>query len=124
MELTTPASRVEPLWGQRTLLLMVVGALAAVTVLHYLTGAHLLEYHTVYRSLYYLPVAGAAVAFGLRGGLLTAAAAILLYLPHVLGMGETIPGGRVDNLLELPVFLLVGGLVGSLADRERAQRGR
>jgi signal transduction histidine kinase len=39
-------------------------------------------------------------------------------------MGETLPGGIVDNLLELPVFLLVGGLVGSLADRERAQRQR
>jgi signal transduction histidine kinase len=112
------------LGAQSNPLLLVVGAVAAVTVLHYLTGAHLLEYHTVYRSLYYLPVAGAAVAFGLRGGLLTAAAVIVLYLPHVLGMGETLPGGVADNLLELPVFLLVGGLVGLLADRERAQRRR
>lgn len=124
MELTKQAPRIEPLWGQRSLLALVGGAVAVVTVLHYLTGAHLLEYHTVYRSLYYLPVAGAAVAFGLRGGLLTAAVVILLYLPHVLGMGETLPGGMVDNLLELPVFLVVGGLVGALADRERAQRRR
>jgi signal transduction histidine kinase len=111
-------------WSPRTLLLLVGAGVALATVLHYLTGAHLLEYHTVYRSLYYLPVAGAAVAFGLRGGLLTAAVVIVLYLPHVLGMGETLPGGMVDNLLEMPVFLLVGGLVGSLADRERAQRRR
>jgi signal transduction histidine kinase len=124
MELTKPAPLAEPLWGQRFLIALVGGAVAVVTVLHYLTSAHLLEYHTVYRSLYYLPVAGAAVAFGLRGGLLTAAAVILLYLPHVLGMGETLPGGMVDNLLELPVFLVVGGLVGALADRERAQRRR
>jgi signal transduction histidine kinase len=124
MELAQRAPRVTPLWDQRSLVLVVVAAVIAVTVLHYLTGAHLLEYHTVYRSLYYLPVAGAAVAFGLRGGLLTALAVILLYLPHVLGMGETMPGGMFDNLLELPVFLLVGGVVGALADRERAQRRR
>jgi len=124
MELAQPAPRVSPLWDQRSLLFLILAVVAGVTVLHYLTGAHLLEYHTVYRSLYYLPVAGAAVAFGLHGGLLTALAVILLYLPHVLGMGEMIPGGMADNLLELPVFLLVGGVVGALADRERAQRRR
>lgn len=60
----------------------------------------------------------------MRGGLLTALAVILLYLPHVLGMGETMPGGMVDNLLELPILLFVGVVVGALADRERAQRRR
>jgi len=124
MELAQSVPRGARLWGQRSLLVIIVAAVAAVTVLHYLTGAHLLEYHTVYRSLYYLPIAVAAVAFGLRGGLLTACAVILLYLPHVLGMGETMPGGRADNLLELPVFLLVGGGVGALAARERTQRRR
>lgn len=124
MEIARTAPQNATLWSRRNLMLLVGAGVALATVLHYLTGAHLLEYHTVYRSLYYLPVAGAAVAFGLRGGLLTAALVIVLYLPHVLGMGETLPGGMVDNLLEMPVFLLVGGLVGCLADRERAQRRR
>jgi signal transduction histidine kinase len=110
--------------SQAVVLALVVFAVAAVTVLHYLTSAHLLEYHTVYRSLYYLPIAGAAVAFGLRGGLVVGGSVILLFLPHVLGFGEMMPGGTVDNMLELPVFLLVGGIVGALADRERAQRRR
>ena len=110
--------------SQSLLLALVAVAVAAVTLLHYLTGAHLLEYHTVYRSLYYLPIAGAAVAFGLRGGLAVGLVVIILFLPHMLGFGEMMPGGVLDNLLELPVFLLVGGLVGALADRERAQRQR
>ncbi len=110
--------------SQAGVLALVTVVIGAITVLHYLTSAHLLEYHTVYRSLYYLPIAGAAVAFGLRGGLVVSAIVTLLYLPHVLGMGEILPGGLVDNLLELPIFLLVGGLVGFLADRERAQRRR
>ena len=105
-------------------LLIVVSAVLAITGLHYLTSTHLLEYHTVYRSLYYVPIAGAAVAFGLRGGLGVSLLVTVLYLPHVFGMGIMLAGGAFENLLELPIFLLVGGLVGLLADRERAQRQR
>ena len=78
--------------SQAVVLTVVAVVILAVTVLHYLTSAHLLEYHTVYRSLYYLPIAGAAVAFGLRGGLAVSAIVTLLYLPHVLGMGEMAEG--------------------------------
>ena len=124
METVNVVSRGTTTWGPRGLQLLIASGVVLATVLHYLTSAHLLEYHTFYRSLYYLPVAGAAVAFGARGGLLTAAAVIVLYLPHVFGMGETLPGGLVDNLMELPIILLVGGLVGYLADREQAQRRR
>jgi signal transduction histidine kinase len=124
MDLARVAPPVRLPRNQSLVLSVVITAVAAITVLHYLTSAHMLEYHTVYRSFYYLPIAGAAVAFGLRGGLAVSAIVTLLYLPHVLGMGETMPGGVVDNLLELPIFLLVGGLVGFLADRERAQRRR
>jgi signal transduction histidine kinase len=104
------------------LLLIIVSATLAITLLHYLTSMALLDYHTVYGSLYYLPIAGAAVAFGRWGGLGLSLVVTLLYLPHVLTMGAMLPGGLVDNLLEFPIFFLVGGLVGLLADRERAQR--
>jgi signal transduction histidine kinase len=114
---TTPLRRM----GQ-PLLLLVASATLAITLLHYLTSMALLDYHTVYSSLYYLPIAGAAVAFGKRGGFGVSVLVTLLYLPHVLTMGGMLPGGLVDNLLEFPVFFLVGGLVGLLADRERAQR--
>lgn len=32
-------------------------------------------------------------------------------------MDETLPGGMTNNLLELPVFLMVGGFVGYISDR-------
>jgi signal transduction histidine kinase len=124
MEATPQLSLFRLPQSQLSVLVLVAVAVAGVTMLHYLTGAHLLEYHTVYRSLYYLPIAGAAVAFGLRGGLAVAVIVIALFSPHVLGFGEMMPGGMLDNLLELPVFVLVGGLVGALADRERTQRRR
>jgi signal transduction histidine kinase len=107
---------------RQPLLIIVASATLAITLLHYLTSMALLDYHTVYSSLYYLPIAGAAVAFGRWGGLGASLVVTLLYLPHVLTMGSMLPGGLIDNLLEFPIFFLVGGLVGLLADRERAQR--
>jgi signal transduction histidine kinase len=109
---------------QRVLLITIAGAVLLVTGLHYLTSAHLLAYHSIYRSLYYLPIAGAAVAFGWRGGLAVALLVVALFLPHMLTMGAMMPGGLVDNVLELPMFVLIGGLVGWLADRAHAQRRR
>ena len=124
METAQQAALVRLPRSQALLLVLIAVAVSTVTGLHYLTSARMIEYHTVYRSLYYLPIAGAAFVFGLRGGLIVGGVVIALFLPHVLGFGEMMPGGMLDNLLELPVFLLVGGLVGALADREWAQRQR
>ncbi len=105
-----------------TIIAAIVGGVLLVTLLHYLTSANLLPYHAVYRNLYYLPITVAAVRFGIRGGLLTSAVCILLYLPHAVGMGEMLPGGMFENLIELPLFVFVAVVVGVLADRERKQR--
>ena len=53
----------------RRSVLSVVVALLAITLLHYLTNARLLTYHSIYRSLSYLPIIVAAVLGGLRGGI-------------------------------------------------------
>ncbi len=102
--------------------LFVMVSIAIVTGLHYLTGVHFLPYHTIYRSLYYLPIAVAAVAWGLRGGLLASLLISVLYLPHVWLAGETMPGGILDNLLEALIFNFVAALAGALADAQRRHR--
>lgn len=107
--------------GRRAIIVLIVGALALITALHYLSGIHMLRYHSVYRSLYYLPIAGAAVAFGLRGGLWVSLVVIALNIPPLLGVGNT-SGERIEHMLEVPLFLLVGVLIGLLVDRERLQR--
>jgi two-component system sensor histidine kinase HydH len=103
---------------------VVLLALAAVTALHYLTDIHLIPYHSIYRSLYYLPIAFAAVRYGRLGGTLTALATTALYLPHVWISWGTMPSDGFNDLLENVIFLFVGVLAGSLADAERAQRQR
>lgn len=100
----------------------VLVALASITMLHYLTDVHLIPYHSIYRSLYYLPIAVAAVRYGRRGGVLTAIATSALYLPHVYISWGTMPGDSFNDLLENVVFLFVGAFAGSLADAERRQR--
>jgi hypothetical protein len=40
-------------------------SLTITSLLHYLTDAHLIPYHSVYRSFYYAPIAVAAVRYGL-----------------------------------------------------------
>jgi hypothetical protein len=44
----------------------VLFTLAGTTLLHYLTDIHLIPSHPVYRSLYYVPIAVAAVRYGRR----------------------------------------------------------
>ncbi len=104
------------------LALPVVASVAGITLLHYLTGAHFLPYHSIYRSLYYLPIAVAAVRWGWRGGLLVSLAISALYLPHVLLLGQQMPDGLPDNLLEILAFSFVAALTGWLADAQRRER--
>ena len=102
----------------------VVLMIGAVTALHYLTSANWLPYHSIYRSLYYLPIGVAAVMWGLRGGLAASLFTTVVYLPHVVRMGEAMPGGIFDNVLEVLAFNAVAALTGSLADAQRHQRQR
>ncbi len=102
--------------------LLVVMSIVAITLLHYLTGVHFLPYHSIYRSLYYLPIAVAAVLWGWRGGLLVSLAISTLYLPHVLLLGRQMPDGVPDNLLEILAFGFVAMLTGRLTDRQRRER--
>ncbi len=102
----------------------VLGTLAGTTLLHYLTDIQLIPYHSLYRSLYYLPIAVAAVRYGRWGGVLTALTASALYIPHVVLSYGMLPSDGFNDLLEIFVFLFVGALAGGLADAERRQRRR
>lgn len=98
--------------------------LAVTTLLHYLTDIRLIPSHSIYRSLYYVPIAVAAVRYGRRGGVLAALTASLLYIPHVIFSWGLMGDDGINDLLENAVFLFVGTFAGTLADAERVQRQR
>jgi len=81
---------------------------------------------TPVRHLYLVPVVWAALRFGLGGGLGTAAVAILLAAPFLLGAIETwgLDQNAVEGFVTLGLLPVVGGLAGSLADRARRQLER
>ena len=82
-------------------------SLAVVSLLHYLTDIHLIPYHSIYRSLYYVPIAVGAVCYGRRGGIATALTASALYLPHVVLSWGVMPSDAFNDLLENVIFLFV-----------------
>ncbi len=104
-------------------LLLVISLILLVTVLHYLTSTLHAPFHDIYRRLYYLPIVLAGVWFGLRGGLLAAATVSLLYLPHMLWQLVPTHGDLLEQILELVLYHVVGGVTGLLSQRERRQQG-
>ena len=104
----------------------VVVLLIAITVLHHLTAVEDIVSHNLFRRLYYLPIIMGAFVGGLTGGLGAALAACALYAPHAFFMHHHLdPAPMADKVLEMVLYIVVGGLAGLLLERERrAQRAR
>lgn len=95
-------------------------AVLTVTIGHVLTPVGLQAQHDILVRLYYLPIALGGLWFGLWGGLGTAGLITLVYLPHVVTVDHGVM--TIGYLLEIPVFLAVGVLVGLIVDRQEHYR--
>ena len=94
-------------------------ALGVISVLHYATSPEHAWLHVAYQRLYYAPIVLGAYWFGVRGGLLTAIAAAVAYVPHIRHTwGDNVPYAA-SQYAELVIFQLAGLMVGSLADVQR-----
>lgn len=102
------------------LVLLVVG----VTLLHYLTSTHHGHYHDIYRRLYYLPIVLGGLWFSLRGGVFTAVAVSICFLPHVVWQWGNMPAHAPEQYLEILLYNVIGFLTGLLSGREKAQKRR
>jgi len=106
-----------------------VAGIVVITVLHYGThgGVGNVETHTLFRRLYYLPIAVLAVVHGRRGAWAGVAVA-LLYIPHAF-MGHLFhdvgmhlhadPAPAVEKVAEVVLYVALGALVGFAVDRAR-----
>jgi two-component system, sporulation sensor kinase E len=103
-------------------ILLIAAMLIVITALHNVAfGSSSDAYHDFYRRLYYLPILYAAFVFGLRGGLLTAVASAMLYAPYAQPVPGALLGLKVDDWLELVMYLVMGCLFGYLRDLEERQ---
>jgi signal transduction histidine kinase len=101
---------------------VIVGMLAVISALHYLTTLQHEHAHDIYRRLYYVPIVLGGLWFTLRGGLGTAIAASLLFLPHVIFQWGHHPVSQPEQYLEIILYNIIGGLTGFLAGRELEQK--
>jgi len=95
-----------------------------VTALHYLTTTQRVEYHDIFRRLYYVPIVLGGLWFTLRGGLATSVVVSALYAPHVIFQWGHHPGIALEQYLEIVLYNVIGFLTGFLAERERIQTVR
>ena len=95
---------------------------AAIAIAHYSIDPHAMLYHDVLRRVTYLPIVLAAVWFGTVGGVSIALVAVALYTPHMFFQLHLSPDARIDQIVEMLLYVLVGGFSGLLVEREQFQR--
>jgi signal transduction histidine kinase len=105
------------IWKRTRYEAAVLLAIAAISVLHYVTGGHAHQLHDIYRRLYYLPIIVAAFLRGLSGGLVASALVCLAYAPHALGWISHDPASNTQKALEMLLYFAVGVTTGSLVSR-------
>lgn len=103
-------------------LLVVAIMIVAVTLLHYGTMETRVDYHTIYRELYLVPILWMSYRYGLKSGLITAAVVVVVYIPHVIMTWSAQPGVNVGNLFEIGVFVLIAATMGYLSDQEKQRQ--
>jgi len=103
---------------------VLAGLLALITLIHYLMGgsrAGLL--HSLLGHLYIVPIILGAYWYGIKGGAGVSLASAVLFSPHLFLHWHD-PFLDIYNLVELFLFILIGGVTGVLSQMERNQRMR
>ncbi|MFO7675047.1 MAG: ATP-binding protein [bacterium] len=98
---------------------IILASAAVLTAGHYTASTLDPFWHDLFRRLYYLPILLAGFRYGLRGGLLTAAAVSCAFLPHVFLTQHELHVQASEARFEIPLYLAVGIITGVLADRQR-----
>jgi nucleotide-binding universal stress UspA family protein len=90
-----------------------------ITYWHYATDIHHPFLHVLHRELYLIPIAFYAYWFGARAGIAAAVICSILFLPKVLLMGQGHGPFDINHILDVPMFFLVGFLVGKYRDTRK-----
>lgn len=94
--------------------------IAAVLVAHYTTPTtdHHDVFHVLYQRILYVPIVLAAFWYGWKGGLTTAVVIGVGYVPHIMhDWGGHFFTTNLNQTLEIVMYVVVGGLTGTLVDR-------
>lgn len=101
---------------------ILIAAIVVVSFLHYYTPTTHIWRHPILQRAYYIPLLLMALWYGRRGGLVAAAVAALLYIPHIRMSWSSHPEYTATQYVEVGMFFLITTLTGVLSDHERAHR--
>jgi two-component system sensor histidine kinase HydH len=108
--------------SRRNHALVVALLVATIMAGHYSLDPSVSLYHDVLRRCMYIPIILAGVWFGTFGGVATALVAAVLYAPHLILQLQLPRPEELDRMAEMVLYVVIGGLTGLLAERERWQR--
>jgi len=94
------------------------------SILHYTTSTMKWQFHLVYMQAYFIPILIAALQFGVRGGLGTAVAVSLIYLPHVMFQWGGLVESNLMRFLQIGLYNIIGYLVGLKAGAEKKEKDK
>jgi len=103
---------------------LLLAGILLVSLLHFTTSTSVHGWHVFFRKLYFLPIVMAAIWFGLRGALLTAAATIAIYAVHLRLNWANAPMERMDQCGEMGSFVMLAMVTGVLMTLERREKER
>jgi two-component system, NtrC family, sensor histidine kinase HydH len=109
--------------GRRKLTMIVVAVLVlAISCLHYTVSSLVSPLHAIIMDLYYIPVLIGALAFGIKGGMITFASVAVLYFPYIIVVWRMRGLFLAEDLLHTLFFGIFAFVAGFLVDRERKYR--
>ena len=99
--------------------LAIVGAILAISSLHYATSASRVALHELYNYLCYLPIILAAYWYGVWGGVAAAALTSAAFIPHVRAAWASNAAYMASQYAQVVVFHALGLTVGLLTGVQR-----
>ncbi len=106
----------------RYFLVFIIGSSLGITYLHYSTLPGVLELHNIFTELYYVPILLGALAFGLRGAVITYLFVTLLYVPYVVVHWSGTNLFIINKIFHAVFSGTFAVLAGVLSDRERKRQ--
>ena len=104
--------------------LVIVGAIAVISSLHYVTAPSRVVLHEIYNYSCYVPIILAAYWYGVWGGVASAALTSAAFIPHIRAAWAANAAYTASQYAQVAVFHLLGLIVGWLAESQRRLTSR
>lgn len=101
---------------------LLIIAIIAIGMLHWITPGDKFLLHELYRRLNYFPIVIGALLYGMRTGLTLALCTVVAFIPHLHHFHQMGRDFYLSELTEIILYLAAGIVTGTIATREKKLR--